>query len=122
MAAATVTWIVGGAMLVLLMATTLFMKLISWAHVHRDLRLAERESSSCDASDLDAQLAKFSAGVQDTDANKHYPDSVSLRALLYFVVAPTLFGVYLVADLGGVAMKCMDETPPPKGVVAPYGA
>ena len=97
---------------------TLFMKLVSYAHVHRDLRLAEREmaagSISCDidASHL-ADLAKPSsdldnlapppsgvpplrrrdsdAGVQDTDAGvRHYPESVSLRGLLYFVLAPTL--------------------------------
>ena len=97
---------------------TLFMKLVSYAHVHRDLRLAEREmaagSISCDldashladlakpSSDLDNLAPPSSgvpplrrrdsdAGVQDTDAYvRHYPESVSLRGLLYFVLAPTL--------------------------------
>ena len=114
---------VGGGVLVLLTCVTLFMKLVSYAHVHRDLRLAEREmvemaagSTSCalDASHL-ADLAKppsdldldhlappsssvlplrrrdSDAGVQDTDACvRRYPESVSLRGLLYFVLAPTL--------------------------------
>ena len=91
------------------------MKLVSYAHVHRDLRLAEREreASSCNLSldlDLDLDLAASSpaaisraappagmpqlrrhdSGVQDADASRHYPESVSLRGLLYFVLAPTL--------------------------------
>ena len=84
------TMSVSSGVILLLLAVTLHLKLVSWAHVHYDLRLAERESSSCDASDLDARLAKFSAGVQDTERNKHYPNSVSLGALLYFLLAPTL--------------------------------
>lgn len=86
-----------GGVALLLAAVTLFMKLVSWAHVHHDLRLAHRESNNVDGADaasLAAKLAKFSADVADTDVapggRKHYPHSVTLGAVLYFAFAPTL--------------------------------
>lgn len=82
----------GGACL-LFCSVTLFMKLISYAHVHHDLREADRESAAADGpADLDS-LAKFDARLQNTEphrANLHYPANVTLPNLLYFVVAPTL--------------------------------
>ena len=68
-----------GGMFLLGCAITLFLKLCSWAHVHHDLRLADRESSQ--SADLDMRLAKFSSGVADTDGrrNIHYPGNVVRR-------------------------------------------
>ena len=80
----------GGGVLLLIVSVTLFLKLVSWAHVHHDLRLAERESSALDDHDLDGRLAKFSADVQDVDVRVHYPKNVTLPNLLYFIAAPTL--------------------------------
>jgi len=81
---------VGGVAL-LLASITLFMKLCSWAHVHHDLRMANRESS-LSGSDLDEQLAKFETSVADADGGGrvHYPQNVTLRGILYFAFAPTL--------------------------------
>ena len=81
-----------GSMLFLICAITLFLKLTSWAHVHHDLRLADRESAAAPIADLDAKLAKFASSVADTDGERHahYPSNVTACGLLYFVAAPTL--------------------------------
>ena len=79
----------GGGVLLLIASVTLFLKLTSWAHVHHDLRLADRESQSLDADDYDGRLAKFASNVDDAE-HVHYPNNVTLPNLLYFIVAPTL--------------------------------
>mmetsp|Transcript_7418 Transcript_7418/g.17627 ORF Transcript_7418/g.17627 Transcript_7418/m.17627 type:complete len:294 (-) Transcript_7418:145-1026(-) len=68
------------------------MKLVSWAHVHHDLRLADRESSAVQGADLETRLAKYTAAVADTDGGRsvHYPHNISLASMAYFAVAPTL--------------------------------
>jgi len=77
-----------GGLVLLSSATILFMKLASYAHVHRDLRLASLESDG--VNDDEAALAKFVADVRDTEGHAHYPHNVTLRALGYFALAPTL--------------------------------
>ena len=36
---------IGGAIVLLLIAVTVFLKLVSWAHVHHDFRMADKESA-----------------------------------------------------------------------------
>lgn len=78
----------------LVLASTLFMKLVSWAHVHHDLRLANAEAGfEGDAADIDSiakQISRFATDVKGTEAAAHYPHTVTLPRLLYFILAPTL--------------------------------
>ena len=78
-----------GGVLLLIGSVTGFLKLVSWAHVHHDLREADAESREEDS--LDERLAKFRSTVADTEgAHEHYPSNVTLRNLAWFLVAPTL--------------------------------
>ena len=81
-----------GGVLLLICSVTLFLKLVSWSHVHYDLRMADSESDEADDLDLAGRLAKFASGIRDTDGgvHVHYPRNVTLANLLYFTVAPTL--------------------------------
>ena len=45
-----------GGVLLLIGSVTLFLKLVSWAHVHHDLRLADRESAEHPDADLDSRV------------------------------------------------------------------
>jgi len=91
---------VPAGVVLLLLAATLFMKLVSWAHAHHDLRLAnadaKRESVRLGRdgpADLDAlaqQISRFATDVKGTEDATHYPQTVTMPRLLYFVVAPTL--------------------------------
>lgn len=78
----------------LLLASTLFMKLVSWAHAHHDLRLANAEAGfEGGAADLDSiakQISRFATDVKGTESAAHYPHTVTLPRLLYFILAPTL--------------------------------
>lgn len=80
----------GGGVLLLLTSVTSFLKLISWAHVHHDLREADAESRSLGAEvSLDSRLAKYRSTVADTEGgHAHYPNNVKLLHLLWFLAAP----------------------------------
>ena len=81
----------GGGVLLLICSVTIFLKLVSWAHVHHDLREAGEESRGEAEGSLDARLAKYRSTVSDTDgASLHYPSNVTFGNLLWFLVAPTL--------------------------------
>jgi len=72
----------------MMMAVILMMKLISYAHVNRDLRLASKEGPASDILNLDAQVADV---VPDkSDKRLCYPENLSLQNLYYFWFAPTL--------------------------------
>jgi len=88
---------IGGGILLLLGAVTIFLKLISWAHFHHDIREADKESRETitdapeEGAGINASLAKFATNIADTDGESlHYPNNVTLSNLGYFLVAPTL--------------------------------
>jgi len=75
----------------LLFATViLFMKLVSYAHVNYDYRLAARESAQEGMTQISAIIAKYTNTVEDTEGLVRYPYNITLRNLYYFWMAPTL--------------------------------
>ena len=58
---------IGGGITLLLLAVTSCLKLVSWSHVHHDLREADKESRDRAEGDLDARLAKYTTSVADTE-------------------------------------------------------
>ncbi|CAN0509497.1 unnamed protein product [Ectocarpus sp. 8 AP-2014] len=80
------------------------MKLISYAHCNRDLRLAWREKALAakrkgadgggegggGGGDPAAAAERRTNGDVDTATITHYPDNIGVLSLLYFWFAPTL--------------------------------
>jgi len=73
-------------LLFMLASVTLWMKLVSYVHVNRDLRLADRERQAVDKT-LDNQTRKVEAEDEEL---LNYPDNLTWGNLYYFWFAPTL--------------------------------
>lgn len=112
----------GAGIVLLLLACTLFMKLTSWAHAHHDLRLANAEAleesaaqsppppgATHDFSSLAATISRFATDVQHTESAAHYPHTVTMPRLLYFVFAPTL--CYQEAFPRSPSVRCCAASP-----------
>ena len=69
---------------VLFASVVLFMKLISYAHVNYDYRLAAREAANVPMDQVAGVIAKFSNTVEDTENLKRYLYNISMGDLYYF--------------------------------------
>jgi hypothetical protein len=58
--------------LLLIVSVTLFLKLFSWAHVHHDLRLAEKESSELDAADFEGCRRRTPAALPPRPSHAYH--------------------------------------------------
>jgi len=85
-------------MLYLFQSVVLWMKLISYAHVNRDLRTAYRTAKTLDKASVGAgndnnakPLQPSFLELQDLEhPYVHYPRNITMRNLLFFSVVPTL--------------------------------
>jgi diacylglycerol O-acyltransferase-1 len=89
----------GYCMLYLLQSTILWMKLISYAHVNREMRIIKAlELEKCDSEgnrdelyNNSKPLTSLFAEIKDLEPPfTHYPANINLLDILYFSVAPTL--------------------------------
>lgn len=88
----------GYCMLYLLQSTILWMKLISYAHVNREMRIEEAleiekklDSTDDDFYNNSKPMTSFFADMKDLEPPyRHYPANITLKDVLYFSVAPTL--------------------------------